>query len=116
GAKTRTGAPCKGRAMRNGRCRMHGGKSPQGIASATLKDGRYSKSIPANLLATYQQTKNDPNLLALDEEVAPATSKIDNLIAVIGSGESSATIKGIYDSWQAFKAANRRKDADAAKV
>ena len=25
GAKTRTGAPCKSRAMNNGRCRMHGG-------------------------------------------------------------------------------------------
>jgi hypothetical protein len=27
GSKTRSGEPCKGIAMRNGRCRMHGGKS-----------------------------------------------------------------------------------------
>src|SRR6185437_9895589 len=27
GARTRQGCPCKGPAMRNGRCRMHGGKS-----------------------------------------------------------------------------------------
>jgi hypothetical protein len=27
GAKTRPGAPCKSPAMRNGRCRMHGGAS-----------------------------------------------------------------------------------------
>lgn len=27
GAKTRSGNPCKNRAMKNGRCRMHGGKS-----------------------------------------------------------------------------------------
>jgi hypothetical protein len=27
GARTRTGTPCKGPAMRNGRCRMHGGAS-----------------------------------------------------------------------------------------
>lgn len=27
GAKTRSGTPCKGPAMANGRCRMHGGKS-----------------------------------------------------------------------------------------
>ena len=27
GAKTRKGTPCKGPAMRNGRCRMHGGAS-----------------------------------------------------------------------------------------
>jgi hypothetical protein len=28
GARTRRGAPCQGPAMPNGRCRMHGGKSP----------------------------------------------------------------------------------------
>jgi hypothetical protein len=28
GAKTRAGSPCKTPAMANGRCRMHGGKSP----------------------------------------------------------------------------------------
>ena len=27
GAKTRKGPPCRGPAMKNGRCRMHGGKS-----------------------------------------------------------------------------------------
>ncbi|MGO8732468.1 MAG: HGGxSTG domain-containing protein [Terriglobia bacterium] len=36
GAKTRRGTPCKGPAMRNGRCRMHGGpstgpKTPEGL-------------------------------------------------------------------------------------
>jgi hypothetical protein len=28
GAKTRSGRPCRSAAMRNGRCRMHGGASP----------------------------------------------------------------------------------------
>jgi hypothetical protein len=28
GAKTRKGSPCQSPAMPNGRCRMHGGKSP----------------------------------------------------------------------------------------
>ena len=30
GAKTRKGTPCKAPAMKNGRCRMHGGTSPGG--------------------------------------------------------------------------------------
>ncbi|WP_425277501.1 HGGxSTG domain-containing protein [Methylobacterium nodulans] len=29
GAKTRAGAPCRGPGMRNGRCRLHGGASPE---------------------------------------------------------------------------------------
>lgn len=28
GARTRSGTPCRSPAMANGRCRMHGGKSP----------------------------------------------------------------------------------------
>jgi hypothetical protein len=50
GAKTRSGAPCKGAAMPNGRCRMHGGPSTgprtaEGkakIRASRTKHGRYS--------------------------------------------------------------------------
>lgn len=45
GAKTRSGAPCKAPAMKNGRCRLHGGKStgpPKGNQNA-LKHGFYTK-------------------------------------------------------------------------
>ena len=42
GARTRKGNPCQSPAMANGRCRMHGGKSPgapRGNSNA-LKHGR----------------------------------------------------------------------------
>jgi hypothetical protein len=50
GARTRSGRPCKGPAMANGRCRMHGGPStgprtPGGkerSRMASWKHGRYS--------------------------------------------------------------------------
>lgn len=56
GAKTRKGTPCKSPAMKNGRCRMHGGKStgpktPEGIErirQAHLKHGRYTKEAIAS--------------------------------------------------------------------
>ncbi len=44
GARTRSGTPCRSPAMPNGRCRMHGGKSPgapKGNRNA-LKHGRYT--------------------------------------------------------------------------
>ena len=56
GAKTRKGMSCRGPAMANGRCRMHGGKStgprtPEGLErsrKANWKHGRYSaESIAA---------------------------------------------------------------------
>lgn len=43
GAKTRTGTPCCGPAMPNGRCRMHGGRSPgapKGKANGMYRHGR----------------------------------------------------------------------------
>jgi len=51
GAKTRKGSPCLSPAMKNGRCRLHGGKSTgprtlegiERIRAAHLKHGRYSK-------------------------------------------------------------------------
>ena len=55
GARTRKGTPCKAPAMRNGRCRMHGGKStgartPEGKERARManwKHGRYSAAVIA---------------------------------------------------------------------
>lgn len=45
GARTRSGAPCKGwGSAKNGRCRMHGGTNPGAPKGNTngLKHGRYS--------------------------------------------------------------------------
>ena len=55
GAKTRRGTPCKAAATRNGRCRMHGGKStgprtPEGLERsrrANWKHGRRSAEAVA---------------------------------------------------------------------
>ena len=47
GANTRNGETCKNGAMPNGRCRMHGGKSPGGEEGNTnaLKHGIYSSAL-----------------------------------------------------------------------
>ena len=43
GARTRSGRPCKAPAMRNGRCRMHGGASLSGPAHGRYKHGYFTK-------------------------------------------------------------------------
>lgn len=45
GAKTRAGAPCRALAMKNGRCRMHGGKSTGPKTAAGLERMRRAKTI-----------------------------------------------------------------------
>ena len=56
GAKTRKGTPCKSPAMKNGRCRMHGGAStraPKGNKNA-FKHGRYSAEAVAERRAVRE--------------------------------------------------------------
>jgi len=62
GARTRRQTPCLGPAMKNGRCRMHGGTStgprtPEGLERsrrARWKHGAYSREVRA-LLAESQR-------------------------------------------------------------
>ena len=57
GAKTRSGTPCQAPAMKNGRCRLHGGKStgprtPEGLErsrKARWKHGLYSVEVRTEL-------------------------------------------------------------------
>ncbi len=50
GAKTRKGTPCQAPAMANGRCRMHGGKSPgapKGERNSNYKNGHWTNEAIA---------------------------------------------------------------------
>lgn len=98
GAKRKNGAACKARAMPNGRCRIHGGKSLAGIASPTFKDGRYSRFLPARLGPRYQEARSDGELLALREDIALTDARLADLLSRVDTGESGAI-------WAALNAA-----------
>ena len=71
GAKTRRGKECQAPAMRNGRCRMHGGSStgprtPEGLARsrrARWKHGLYSAEAKAEARFFHQRIKKLEDLL-----------------------------------------------------
>lgn len=90
GAKKKNGTPCQMSAMPNGRCRLHGGKTPQGIASPHFKDGRYSRFIPARMTERYHEAKQDAELLALREDIALVDSRLSDLLGRVDTGESGA--------------------------
>src|SRR5947209_13756534 len=83
GAKTRRGTPCQCPAMRNGRCRLHGGvstgpKTPEGIErirAAVTKHGRYSARYKAeklrikNLIERYRAWEADSLYSLSDAEL-----------------------------------------------
>lgn len=64
GAKTRSGKPCRNRAMANGRCRMHGGKST-GAPPAKMKKNK--NSMKHGLFAKYLPKETLEIMNVIDE-------------------------------------------------
>jgi len=108
GAKTRAGGECKNWAMPNGRCRMHGGKTPKGIASPNWKHGRYAKYLPTNLLGRYQTEANDPEMLALSDEIALVRSRLSFLLEKIeGMPDAGSSWRDLRKAFARFERAQR---------
>jgi hypothetical protein len=109
----RTGERCRAMAI-TGRdyCRVHGGKVPAGIASPSFKTGRYSKHLPARLVASYEATLNDPDRLALDDGLALLDARLEELLGRLTTGESPGRWAALGRAWDAFEAA--RDDGDDA--
>ncbi|MEA3467220.1 MAG: HGGxSTG domain-containing protein [Thermodesulfobacteriota bacterium] len=65
GAKTRKGTPCCSPAMKNGRCRMHGGTNPGGPFGNqyALKDGFWTKKAIADRKMVRQILRESRKLL-----------------------------------------------------
>lgn len=94
----------------NGRCKYHGGKSLPGIANPQFKTGRYSKHLPARLVATYEETKEDPTLLELNDEIALIHARAVDLIKRVDSGESGNLWRKLQLSYEALTHAETAED------
>ena len=80
----RTGQACRNRPVR-GRtvCRMHGGKTPRGIAHPSFKSGRYSKDLPTNLAARYEESLKSDSLKSLLDDLSLCDLRISELLSRI---------------------------------
>lgn len=110
GAKTRAGGVCHAPAMKNGRCRIHGGKSLAGPASGAFKTGRYSKYLPAHLKERYEAATSDPDLLVLRDEIGVIDARVAELMGRISTGENAVTWATLKDRFAELKKAVRSND------
>jgi len=62
--------------MPNGRCAVHGGKTPRGTASPNFKTGRYSKYLRGDLLAKFEESLSDESRLSLLEDISLTNARI----------------------------------------
>lgn len=114
GARKRDGTTCRQPAMANGRCRMHGGKTPTGLALPQTKHGRYSKYIPDRLQARYETALGDAQLLELRHEVALIDARLADLLARVDTGEAGALWRRAQGLMRSYGQARRDGD-DAAE-
>lgn len=85
--------------MQNGKCYMHGGAQPRGLASVTTREGRYSKYFPTAITDRARACVEDPELMSTREEIALCRSRIQGLGQLIAVGEGDAkTWDAIGDS------------------
>lgn len=109
-AKRTNGEPCKAWAMPNGKCRVHGGTTPKGLASPHLKTGRYSKYLPARLADRYQESKADARLLELREEVSLVDSRLTDLLQRVDTHEAGHWWKELQRIYAEFREAEGKSD------
>jgi len=82
-----TGKPCQRFAIKGRtRCRLHGGKSPRGIASPNWKHGFFSKALPADLADLARRAAADPALQTMKEQIAIGDARIHELCTDLKSG------------------------------
>jgi hypothetical protein len=97
--------------MRNGRCRMHGGKSPRGVDSPHFKHGRYSKSVPDRLVERYEAVLSDEERHDLRDEIALSEAKVADLLAGMEHGESDKLWLRLRSMVAKMRAAPKEKRA-----
>ncbi len=113
----RTGKPCKEHVVA-GRttCYHHGGSTPRGFALPQTTTGRHSKDLPTRLAARYEESRTDPEILNLTEEIALADALIEDARRGLDHGESGRLFKAMKDAWDDLTTAQREKDASGVQM
>ena len=116
GAKSKsTGKPCAQPAMNNGRCRLHGGKTPAGIASPHYKHGMRSKfpGLPISMAESFEIARSDPEILNLTDDIALLYARMGQLVEKIDIEDAEQRWKDLREQIKIFNDARARKDGYA---
>ena len=81
------------------RCRLHGGKTPIGIASKNFKHGKLSKYLPDRLVHNFKNAYKDPNLLELRNELGLVDSRVLELVQELDKKGNAQHFKDLKNSF-----------------
>ena len=94
---------------------MHGGDTPQGIASPHYRGKGYSQAIPKYLKDIYEAHHNDPDLLSLHSEIALCNTRIEDLLTQI-SGRMGDRIDQVSEEDRSTWTEIREEQKNKAQV
>jgi len=107
-----TGERCRCNAMKGMEvCYHHGGKSLKGIASPSFKHGKYSRYMPPQLAPVFKAVIEDPELLALNVDIAAHEARLDQLFQSIEGGNPGKLWAEALKEWMGLWEATAREDA-----
>lgn len=110
------GEQCHGPAMANGKCRMHGGASPKGAASASFRHGRYGKYLGPVLGAMVADALTDPDRMGMESELALLDTRLGLLVKQLEpgiTGGATADWAALAKAMDDFRTAQARKSVPA---
>ena len=109
--RSRTKEPCKARAIEGMKvCWVHGGATPRGIASPHFKNGRHSKYLDGQLLATYQASLQDEGLHELRSELSLVDARINELLDQVQRSPGLPSTRVIREAWVKYQQATRSRN------
>lgn len=116
--KNRPGT-CRKPACNNGsgRCVIHGGRSPSGIASPNFRSGAYSRLMPKGLRERYDAIAA-AGPASLEGDLAVLTLRVETLCEQLATGDGTRVMKTLRSAWAEFTSARDALDAadgDAAR-
>lgn len=119
GAKLRASDPpryCKQFPLKDRqRCKLHGGTSLAGPAAPGWRTGAASKYLPKGLVASFEASMQDPDLLALDRDISVVQARIEATLGQLRDGGNEGW-SAVRKAVEAVDAATTGTDKAAAAV
>lgn len=118
GAKSkRHGGPCQQTIVcANGRCKVHGGLTPNGADSPHFVTGIFSRELPRDWQQRYARAAEDPTLLQLRHDVALVTTAITDKLARLRKGGRPVTAKQTADLCALIEQRRKLVEAEARRL
>lgn len=106
-AHRKDGGDCRAPAMANGKCAVHGGKTPGGVASVHWRHGRHSKHLGPVLGPLVAEAMADPDRHSMEQELALIDARLAQLLASIEGKDGPSAWGRLAEELDRFHAASR---------